>query len=145
MTTAIEYALLAGASYYDTRADQNRFPLPQNWSYVSRISQDTTTGFEASAFTNGTEIVISFAGTGGDGDWTNGNIPLASGYLSDQLKQAADYYLQIKALNPNATISFTGHSLGGGLNYWGRSPINFMSEVDSPVRPQGRSPIEFTQ
>ena len=35
MTTAIEYALLAGDSYYDTRAGINRFPLPQNWSVVS--------------------------------------------------------------------------------------------------------------
>lgn len=63
MTTTIEYALLAGASYYDIRAQRNRFPLPQNWNYISRISQDTITGFEASAFTNGTDIVISFAGT----------------------------------------------------------------------------------
>lgn len=28
MTTEIEYALFAGASYYDTRAGLNRFPLP---------------------------------------------------------------------------------------------------------------------
>lgn len=63
MTTAIEYALLAGASYYDTRTTTNRFPLPQNWSYYSRIQQDLTTGFEAAAFQNGTNIVISYAGT----------------------------------------------------------------------------------
>lgn len=80
MTTAIEYALLAGASYYDTRADLNRFPLPQNWSVVSRYPQDGITGFEAATFTNGTEIVISFAGTGpGWADWIHGNTPLALG------------------------------------------------------------------
>jgi len=28
MATTIEYAILAGASYRDTRADLNRFPIP---------------------------------------------------------------------------------------------------------------------
>ncbi|MFA7269228.1 MAG: hypothetical protein WC073_07790, partial [Sterolibacterium sp.] len=40
---------------------------------------------------------------------------LGTGLWSDQLGQAAAYYLEIKAFNPGATISFTGHSLGGGL------------------------------
>lgn len=121
MTTAIEYALLAGAAYYDTRTDKNRLPLPQNWSYLSRIQQDLTTGFEASAFIKGTEIVISFAGTYDKpaNPLTNPDfqvdIALAGGSLSPQLKQAADYYLAVKAANAGATITFTGHSLGGGL------------------------------
>lgn len=121
MTTAIEYALLAGAAYYDTRTDKNRLPLPQNWSYVSRIQQDLTTGFEASAFTNGTDIVISFAGTYDNplNPLTNpdlqADIGLATGLGSAQLLQAAQYYLTVKRLNPSANITLTGHSLGGGL------------------------------
>lgn len=70
------------------------------------------------SFTNGTEIVISYAGTDFSdftGDWLEANIPLAFGLSSDQLRQAALYYLQVKDANPGATISFTGHSLGGGL------------------------------
>lgn len=65
MTTQIEYALLAGASYISTRAGINRFPIPQGWTTVINPPhfQDDATGFEAAAFTNGTEIVISFAGT----------------------------------------------------------------------------------
>lgn len=66
MTTTSEYALLAGAAYYDTRTDINRFPVPQGWSVTSRIPQDSATGFEATAFknaANSNEIVISFAGT----------------------------------------------------------------------------------
>src|SRR3989338_4076504 len=139
MTTAIEYALLAGASYYDTRADMNRFPVPIGWAKITNPDShfsDTATGFEAISFTNGTEIVISYAGTGPgsllSADWVHGNIPLASGNLSDQLRQAADYYLQIKndPANAGKTISFTGHSLGGGLAslmavFFGESAFTF--------------------
>ena len=116
MTTAIEYALMAGASYYDTRAEINRFVLPQDWSVYSRFPANASSGFEAATYKNGTNFVISFAGTADIGDWLHGNMPLALGMLPDQLRQAADYYLQIKASAPaGATISFTGHSLGGGL------------------------------
>ena len=63
----IDCALMAGASYIDTRALINRFPIPTDWVKIttpvdSHVS-DPSTGFEAIAFTNGTEIVISFAGT----------------------------------------------------------------------------------
>ena len=34
MTTAIEYALVAGASYISTRDDVNQFPIPQGWEKV---------------------------------------------------------------------------------------------------------------
>jgi Ca2+-binding RTX toxin-like protein len=128
MTTAIEYALLAGASYYDNRPNINRFPLPQSWSYVSRIPPQSS-GFEAAAFINGSELVISFAGTDfsqflNNGsflgyDFWNGNIPLITGQSingADQLVDAVEYYLQVKASVPaGTTISLTGHSLGGAL------------------------------
>lgn len=118
MTTVIDYALLAGASYYDTRSDINRIPVPSNWSLYSRVPQDSSTGFEASAYTNGTEIVISFAGTD-PGDITGdiaADLGLAAGTGSAQLLQAAQYYLQVKASAPaGTTITLTGHSLGGGL------------------------------
>lgn len=124
MATTIEYALMAGASYYDTRLDLNRFPIPTGWNFVSRNPQDNATGFESAAFGNGTtlaastNIVISFAGTyPGDilGDWA-ANIGLATGGGSIQLQQAVDYYLSVKTSAPvGATITLTGHSLGGGL------------------------------
>lgn len=118
MITTLEYALMAGGSYVSTRAEINRFPTPAGWT--ERIQDRRTiaqSGFEATYFQKGTEIVISYAGTDpGDlaGD-VAADLALAAGYLSNQLRQAADYYLQIKAANPGAHISFTGHSLGGGL------------------------------
>lgn len=120
--TAIDYALMAGASYISTRAEVNQFPAPAGW-VGTKHDNPPNSGFEAISFVptgttlaTSTEIVISFAGTATVEDWTHGNIPLAAGNLSDQLRQAADYYLQVKASAPaGATISFTGHSLGGGL------------------------------
>lgn len=35
--------------------------------------------------------------------------------MDQQFYDAAEYYLKIKAANPSAMITFTGHSLGGGL------------------------------
>jgi hypothetical protein len=135
MAITIEYALLAGASYPDTRADFNRFPIPENWNVISLVPQDQSTGFEASAYRNSltNDIVISYAGTyekdiAGD---IFADIGLATGVGSAQLLQAAEYYLQVKAENSNATsITFTGHSLGGGLAalmgvFFGQQAVTF--------------------
>src|SRR3989338_742676 len=115
MISEIEYALMAGGSYISTRPEINQFTTPQNW--VSFYPQSLDTGFEAVSFTNSTEIVISYAGTKDIYDTGDNaaNIGLAAGLGSGQLKQAAEYYLQVKAANPGATITLTGHSLGGGL------------------------------
>jgi hypothetical protein len=98
--------------------------MPQGWTPFFHVPDSTTasvfpvtSGFEAIAFQKGTEIVISYAGTY-DKD-VKGDIVadagLATGVGSVQLLQAVEYYLQIKATNPGATITLTGHSLGGGL------------------------------
>ena len=87
MTTAIEYALMAGASYISTRAEVNRFPVPDGWLEMVDERRSLPSGFEATYFTNDTEIVISFAGTdpgdlGGD---MLANFGLAGGTGSSQL------------------------------------------------------------
>ena len=120
MTTQFEIycALMAGAAYRSTREPGNRFPIPSGWAEVTGFYRKLPSGFEAISFQNGTNIVISYAGTdpdhplGPDGD---ANLALATGVGSVQLLQAAEYYLQVKAVNPDAVITFTGHSLGGGL------------------------------
>jgi Ca2+-binding RTX toxin-like protein len=118
MPTILEYALLAGDSYFDSRTAANRLPTPQNWTQISSYPTDSTSGFEASAFQSGTQIVISYAGTY-DQDINDklANIGLAAGTGSAQLLQAVEYYLQNKSDPANAgkTITLTGHSLGGGL------------------------------
>ncbi len=78
MTTAIEYALMAGASYISTRAETNQIPAPKGWAKLTTPDsyfRDQDSGFEAISFTNGTEVVISFAGTAELNDYTYANFP----------------------------------------------------------------------
>ena len=120
---------MAGASYISNRDPNNRFPAPDVW--LESINQRKTkpSGFEATYFTNGSNLVISFAGTDFSkgipgalftGDFWQGNIPLITGQSingADQLVDAVEYYLQVKndPANAGKTISLTGHSLGGAL------------------------------
>jgi hypothetical protein len=119
MATDIEYALMAGASYISTRPDVNKFPVPVGWTERrDKRESDPVSGFEATYFTKGDEIVISFAGT--DPKDKSGDLVadlwLAGGSIHEQLRQAADYYLAVKTIAPAGTkITLTGHSLGGGL------------------------------
>lgn len=139
MTTQSDMALMAAGSYWDIRREDdlntpidesNRSPLPEGWLVVPRydISEsgfNTDSGFSARVYQNvaSGEIVISFAGTEFDtesagliADFVNGNIPLALGRYGEQALAAAELYQRVKAdptLSDN--ISFTGHSLGGGL------------------------------
>ncbi len=113
MNDTIDLALMAGASYISNRSKVNRFTIPEGWNKVSvpdSYVQNPASGFEAISFVKGSEIVISFAGTNFEdkfADFTYGNFPLAFGELGQQLKDAADYYLQIKAANPAAHITLT--------------------------------------
>jgi hypothetical protein len=115
MTTELQYALMAGGAYISTRDVNNQFPVPDGWIRLDPPALDNSSGFEAVAFQQGNEIVISYAGTfPGTADITADGL-LGLGQWSDQLGEAAAYYLGMRQIYPNATISFTGHSLGGGL------------------------------
>lgn len=67
MTTAIEYALMAGHAYRTTRDEINWFPVPDGWTPFFPVPDTTTAkvfpvtaGFEAVSFINGIKGV-SFA------------------------------------------------------------------------------------
>lgn len=82
MNRNTELALLAGVSYEASRRPVNKFPISEGWSAVSITNwpygstrnpasntpnrvywQDSASGFEAAAHTQGNEIAISYGGT----------------------------------------------------------------------------------
>ena len=70
MPSTLDYALMAGASYIDTRHPDNRLSVPQEWVAFAHVPNNPNypqitgaAGFEALAFRKGTDIVISYAGT----------------------------------------------------------------------------------
>lgn len=115
MTSELDYALLANRVY--TRSLLNRTPLVSGWQELEWLTDDPDTGFSAGAYLRGNELVISFTGTNEDRvkDFVAANIPAGLGLGSEQILQAMIFAARIISENPGATVSFTGHSLGGGL------------------------------
>ena len=111
-------ALLSGVADSKIRSDQNQFPVPEGYALYQACPQNTS-GLDAVAYTNGNQIVISFAGTNtnflsndGLGDLIT-DIEGGLGNATTQFVQAAEYYMNVKNNNPDVTeFIFTGHSLG---------------------------------
>ncbi|RXJ74581.1 phospholipase [Veronia nyctiphanis] len=91
---------------------------PDGWKALHNFS-DTESGFDATFYLKKsgiTEGVLAFRGSElGVKDWiTNGE--MAAGLVPDQYMQAINAYKEVRQLYPTVTdITFTGHSLGGGL------------------------------
>ncbi|MFZ5502288.1 MAG: lipase family protein, partial [Pseudomonadota bacterium] len=142
MVTKFDYAALSALIYNDARGKFNVLTIPAiaGWNQIGYVSGSGLNGFTAGAYQNGTDIVIAFKGTdislanaaGTVGD-VSADLALAFGLGSTQLAQAALFYQQIKATNPGANITFTGHSLGGGLasimSVWFNRPATTFDEA----------------
>lgn len=78
--------------------------------------RELTDGFYAIAYDAGDEIIIAYRGTDGEfNDVLNGWGGGAGIWSNDQMQLGIEFYQDIKAQNPNKTITLTGHSLGGGI------------------------------
>ena len=118
MTTETkEYAQLAAFVYATT--PRNKLELPSGWEQLELIP-DLSDGFSVGVFRRigTTEIVIAYTGTNASkiADTAFGNLPAATGQPSSQVLKAMLLYERIKNTPEYGdNISFTGHSLGGGL------------------------------
>jgi hypothetical protein len=125
MDATLVYALLSGHAYgakVQVRSSNNTVPLPQDWIELEALRDlNSGTGYMARVYQNALtqDVVIAYGGTTyEDGlDWPFGNIPGGIGQsLAPQILDAAKLYLRVRDQLPAGTsISFTGHSLGGGL------------------------------
>ena len=123
MPNIVNYALFAANAYATSDKvvnEANEIPVASGWSLLSE-GINPATGFLARAYKKGLEIVIAYSGTTAEAgmttkDWMEGNIPSGTGFgLGGQVVDAARFYLDISQANPGSSITFTGHSLGGGL------------------------------
>lgn len=157
MVTREDYATLSASAYNADRNQYNQLDFtPAGWTQIGAFS-DPVSGFGTQAYQNGTEVVISFEGTNAysdygqlldpttwdrvwstASDWLYGDLPLTLGSVlsilgGGQIFQAAAFYAQIKAANPGVNISFTGHSLGGGIasvmSVWFDRPATTFAEM----------------
>ena len=152
MATTPDLALLALRVYSTTGAseldplkrdiEKNRPAVPTNW-IEKEWHADDGTGFSYGVYQNGSEIVISYAGTNENGDWLT-NVANGFGFGSTQTTKAALAYLQAKQ-QYGANITFTGHSLGGGLasimSVWFDRPAVVFDEA--PFELAASSPLIF--
>ncbi|MFT6169945.1 MAG: hypothetical protein ACJAR9_002071 [Celeribacter sp.] len=113
------------------------------------VWKDEKTGFLAGAYRNTTtgEITIAFAGTIDGKDWKN-NVQQGFNGDAPQYKQARRLAYHVSKVIPqrSGTLSFTGHSLGGGLALEAVESFNTSFHRDAKVFNGAglrRHPLEF--
>ena len=140
---------LAVFAYQAYRPSGENRLFMEGWELDNALSRaDRGNGFDGSVFVRGeptapTEIVISFRGTDGITitppdpgvlDWAFANLPAAFGLDWGQVYQAIELVADTMAKYPEVNITFTGHSLGGGLAslmavFFGRPAHTFDTEL----------------
>jgi RTX calcium-binding nonapeptide repeat (4 copies) len=120
MITDQEYALLANDTYKANPA--NLVTLPVDWARVLIPGiADLGFGFSASVYKKGTEYVVAFRGSDGTlkaVDMAVANAPGVTGFFDKQIQLALVVIAKLQkqeGLTNLDSVSFTGHSLGGGL------------------------------
>lgn len=90
------------------------YRAPAGWSRMENISYSS--GFYAALFTNGSKMVVAFRGSElGTSDWITNGIMIQE-QLPEQYRQAIDLALYVRNRYAAYDVSYTGHSLGGGLS-----------------------------
>jgi len=130
-----EMAQLSGCAYADAISH-----CGENWQSVSPESiglsadQFDNDPFSATLYYNEQtgEYVLSFRGSDDVEDWKD-NFGQAGGKATEQYQQAVALALALQEALPGETISFTGHSLGGGLATAAALATGAQAEVFNPA------------
>ena len=120
MITENEAALFSYLAYAPPNA--NKVDIPLGWAQVEDFDDHDDpngSGFGARVFRNTStgEYVVAFRGTDQEwNDWTGANQELAFGGRARQLQQALELIADLQRSGISLSdVTFTGHSLGGGL------------------------------
>lgn len=91
-----------------------------DWKYLASYNVNESNGYYGAAFLdeNSGEIVLASRGTEDDKDYKEDINFGAFGTLGEQFVSCNKFYELIKIRFPNATITTTGHSLGGALGVY---------------------------
>ncbi|MGM0508839.1 MAG: PAAR-like protein, partial [Fusobacteriota bacterium] len=114
--------------------DNPKYPELRDWEFLcaydhAKIREEAgnivgkkDSGFQASAFKKGNEIIIAFRGSDDllkmrhlKSDWIRTNLNLGFNNYAEQLICTAWFYNKVKEMEPKGRIHLTGHSLGGAL------------------------------
>jgi hypothetical protein len=143
MPTPFEYIQFSLGVYAASK--RNEIDAPPNWERKD-WQPDGWSGFSAGVYINSAtnELVISYTGTNDGADkvnWVAG-----AGLPQLQIFDAVAYYLAVRKAFPGIPadkISFTGHSLGGGLASVMAVFFNKQATVfdEAPFQPAAMSPL----
>ena len=143
MATTQDYAVLSLFVYNVVNRLENRPQLPTGWTPVlGSPVKDDAHGFSYGVFrhTSG-EVVVAYTGTNQNVDWIS-NLGNGGGLGSQPVTSAALVYLQARDTYGD-NITFTGHSLGGGLasimSVWFNRPAQVFDHA--PFELTARNPI----
>lgn len=144
----LKYAAFANGAYNGINALEDLLPFDQQqgWQEVQpNIDEyDKKIGFSATTYEHKNaqgevdEVVVSFRGSDKDEiwkDWIINNLPNFLGAVAPQYTRAAELAKEVKAKHPNAKVSLTGHSLGGGLAQYAAAKANLPAVTFNPAAP----------
>jgi pimeloyl-ACP methyl ester carboxylesterase len=117
IATTLDFALLSLDTYLAPPVFPEPVELINGWQRQLNYERDDPSGFGAAVYEKNGEYVIAFRGWDElDADDINDIFGGAySGDPFEQMAQAQALYDEVRAANPTASITLTGHSLGGGL------------------------------
>lgn len=133
MITNAEYAKLASAAYEDKGA-------PKGWERLNIPTPPNDVGYDGAAFGRRdatgkiVEVVVAHRGTepvSFDGDWT-ANLQMGLRKVPDQYEYARNFYQKVQAAYGGASVTLTGHSLGGALTQLQAAETGLHAETFNP-------------
>lgn len=136
----LKYAAFAWGAYDDQDAMGGLLPPDQRAGWKEADTYSKEDGYHATVYERCNdqgeveEVVVSYRGTDDWDDWDD-NLRNFAGDVAPQYNHAAATAKEVLMKYPHAKISFTGHSLGGGLAQYAAAITNLPAITFNPAAP----------